>query len=297
MPITLTASEESASGSGADVLGARNLYATLASLKTLLGITATTYDADLLGYLEAASRWVDAACLRHFYVETGTRYFDGTRTDDLPLDDCMSVTSFLADSEVDGTFDGETWTEGDEEDYVLSPLNGWPKMGAMANSWGDYAFSAARRRYKVTGQWGYGDGESATPYDASGITVTLATTTGTTATLSAEGTIKAGHTLLVESEQLYVAAVTSDGTKQATVTRGVNGTTAATHAAKAASVYRYPRNVQRYTVLLAGDAYNGMDELGMESEGIGTYRYKVGKAADRLVQESRILGPFVRYRA
>jgi hypothetical protein len=53
----------------------------------------------------------------------------------------------------------------------------------------------------------------------------------------------------VDSEQMYVTAQ-SGGT--ATVVRGVNGTTAAVHAASAAvSVYRYPREVVTACLQLA----------------------------------------------
>jgi hypothetical protein len=103
----------------------------------------------------------------------------------------------------------------------------------------------------MTGVFGHGDGNSATPYASSGVTVTVATTTGTTLTLSAENTLQAGHTIRVESEQMYVTAVSTNGALTATVVRGVNGTTVVAHSAKTAFIYKYPGPVVESTLLLA----------------------------------------------
>ena len=54
----------------------------------------------------------------------------------------------------------------------------------------------------------------------------MASTDGTTLTLSDDGVVSAGHTLLIEDEQVYVESV---ATGEATVQRGVNRTTAANH--------------------------------------------------------------------
>ena len=58
------------------------------------------------------------------------------------------------------------------------------------------------------------------------ITGTVATTGGTTLTLSADGTVASGQTIRLDSEEMLVTAL---GTKSATVTRGVNGTTKVVH--------------------------------------------------------------------
>ena len=142
---------------------------------------------------------------------------------------------------------------------------------------------------KITGLWGYGDGQSATPYTASSVTATVATTTGTTVTVSADDVIEAGHTILVESEQMFVTAV---GTGSFTATRGVNGTTAATHTTKTISTYDYPAAIRRATLSEAASAYTQRGDAGITMERQGDYSYTRGdKQVDRMMQ---MLGPYRR---
>ena len=68
---------------------------------------------------------------------------------------------------------------------------------------------------------------------ASGITATVADDSSETITVSADGSILPGMEITVESEDLYV---TDTATGSVTATRGVNGTTAAAHSAKAITI-------------------------------------------------------------
>lgn len=256
-----------------------NTYATLDDLKAEQEISVSTYDARLLRYLEAASRYVDDECRRRFYSKTESRYFDGMKGSVLLLDDYLSLTALVADSELDGTYDGESWVA--DSDYWTWPDNEWPKVGVRATGFGDYSFREGARRYKATATWGFGDGMSATPYTASGVTVTAATAVATTVTVSAEGTIKAGHTLLVGTEQIYVTAATSDGTMELTVERGVNGTTAAVHTAASASIYQWPERIWRAVLVIAGEMWSDGGSEHLEAETIGNYQYRVLSAAKR----------------
>ena len=59
--------------------------------------------------------------------------------------------------------------------------------------------------------------------------------------------IEAGHTILVDDEQMYVQ---SYSTNTLTVVRGVNGTTAATHlTGQPISVYQYPSVVAQAALM------------------------------------------------
>jgi hypothetical protein len=268
-----------------------NLYATLTDIKVRLDITAATDDAVLLAYLEAASREVDNLCHRHFYVETATRYFD-TRSDfaELLIDDVLSVTTFTTDSELDGTYDGETWTEGPTNDFVLWPWNTWPKTEIQVAVQGDYSLPKNAKRYlKIIGLFGYGDGKSATPYEAAGVTVTVANGVLTTITVSANDVIEPGHTILAGTEQMYVSAV---GVLSFTAERGVNGTTGVAQAGAAASIYRYPKLITQAVEIAAGDLYNNEGTEGFSAERIGDYSYqKLTNRGDAMIKE--VLGRFV----
>ncbi len=230
----------------------RHSYATLQQLADPgylgQGIIDQKYDTTLLRMLENASEDIDHTCFRHFYCYEGTYYFDGAGLTLLQSEDILSITSIYLD--LDGS---QNWsTELSSDYYFLYPLTEYPKTYLKMTMNSPYSFAPGiRSGVKITGVFGHGDGESATPYTDSGITGTVATTTGTTLTLSAEGTIEAGHTIRCESEQMYVSAVSSNNDKTATVIRGCNGTTASIHSGKALYIYQYPGPIVESTLILA----------------------------------------------
>ncbi len=252
-----------------------NLYATLGALKASLGVTSTARDAVYLSHLEGASRRIDLYCGRVFFVVQGVRYFNAPCGVLAYLDDFCSLSALAMDSELDGTFDGEVWTEG--EDWVAVPYNAFPRFGVELHIGGAYAWTAQRRYIKATGLWGYGDGDRATPWDLTTVTATVATESGTVLTLSEDGVVSPGHTLVIESEQVFVESV---GTLSAVVKRGVNGTTAAVHAAAAVNVARYPAAVERACVTLAIAGASREGKAGMQTERIGDYSYTLASEAD-----------------
>ena len=225
-----------------------NAYNNLTTLKSRLDITATTWDTDLLALLVAASRQIDKFCDRFFYVDEVTRYFDGSGTP-LFIDDLLSVSTLKLDEDGDATFESTMATT----DYILYPLNKYPKTHIKISGNSDYGGFAAgiKKGVEIAGDFGYGTGRSATPYTATSITIVADNATETELDVSAEGTIKAGHTILVESEQIYVKTASADATKKITVGRGVNGTTAAAHATKAASIYDYPEPIMEACLIQA----------------------------------------------
>lgn len=228
-------------------------YATLAQLKADLGISDTTDDTLLLRKLEAASRAIEQSrygCARHFYAKTATRTFTAHHSSRLLLPvgydyDLLSVTTLKTDEDDDWDYD-DTWAT---TDYHLSPFNEWPKWEVLVKSGGDYSFPSQEEGIQIVGLWGYGDGYSATPYEADTTTAEELDASETAVDVTSGTNINAGNTILVESEQMYVQSKT---TNTLTVVRGVNGTTAATHAtAKTISIYRYPDQIREATLRLA----------------------------------------------
>lgn len=274
--------------------GLRNFYAPLDELKALLDIalTTTTYDATLARLLEAACREVDGPeCAgRSFFVETGVRYFDAPRevvqvtSPVLLVDDLLTVTGFATDEDGSRAY-ATVWTEG--TDYDLEPHNEWPKTAVQIGPWSTKTWPGYARGIRITGTWGYGDGAGPSPWSAAGITATVATTAGTTLTLSAGGVVKAGHTILVDTEQMFVRSVTESGTVTAVVERGVNGTTAASQNAKVVSLARYPSDVVRAALYLACEAWNLTSRAGVTSEGIGAWRQTLKEVDER--QRARLV--------
>ncbi len=266
-----------------------NLYANLGELKRALRTptSTTTHDAFYLEVLEAASRSVDNWCDRHFFAWQGVKYFGVAHVARVLIEDLLTATAVGADSETDGSFDGEAWVEG--TDYVLYPRHKFPKrtLGVHRNSSKGLAVDA--EYLKITGVWGFGDGISATPWRSTGTTATMADASTTTATLGAAALVDAGDTLLVESEQVYVESVS--GTT-ATVWRGVNGTTAASHAAASASRACYPAPVKRFVIGIASEEVQRRTSQGVRLEMLGTHQIQYADTDERIFQ--RTLGPYRR---
>lgn len=267
-----------------------NWYCSLTRVKNRLGITDTSSDTVLGQIIEQASRMIDDHCHRHFYVEKGTRYFNGRVLDALPIDDVLVVTTLTADSEGDQTHDGETWTEG--TDYVLRPDNRWPKDSIWLHPNGRYSFTDEDRYMKLTGFFGHGDGRSSNPVEALAATISITNGTTTTATLSADNSeVEVGETILVGTEQCFVSA---KSTVTLTIERGMNGTTAAAATGAACYVYRYPTRINQYAVILACEVYNAGGKMGIMQERIGDYYYMLSETRNAEGSAQRVLGPYIR---
>ena len=273
--------------------GAGNCYATLTELKAMLGITSTSKDGVLLRLLEAASREAEGpSCARRvFYSEYGVRYFDppATHMGYLLLPDLLSISELVTDEDGDLDYTGDAWVEG--TDFVLGPANIWPKTELRLTANTDEAWPSYERGLKITGVWGAGNLGSADPWRAAGVNGTLSGADDTSLALSAEGAVEAGHTIRMGSEQIYVASVTSDWSGQATVVRGVNGTTAASHDSVAIELAEYPADVVQGTLVLACEAWNLTAKAGVVSEGIGNFRQSLrgvsGEVKGRIFARTR----------
>lgn len=222
-----------------------NCYSDLTRLKSTsyLNLSSTDHDTYLVEVLAAASRQIDKFCARKFYPETATKYFNGAV--ELHIDDLLSIDTFKLDIDGDGTFSYTLATS----DYILYPLNVYPKVEIKINrNQGDYSnfASGIEKGVEIIGLWNYA--ESATPYSSSGTTIT-ASDGSTTAVTAADGTALAiGQTVLVESEQMYISAISDNNL---TVKRAVNGTTGAAHSAKTAYIYEYPEPIVHAVLIQA----------------------------------------------
>jgi len=263
-----------------------NCYTTIEEVSSELSLTVG------LSVIEAISREIDALCMRHFYTRSGIEYYTPADNKTLFLNDVLSISELVIDSAIAGTYT-EKWTE--DEDFVLSPFSEWPKVRLDVLPWGDYAFPVDQfRAVKITGVWGYGDGESVSPWTASGITGTLADAADTSMAISAEDVIETGDTLLIGSEQVFVTAVTTNDSKIATVERGMNGTTAAAHSAAACSVAAYPPDLKRAALWFVRNESTAAARAGYESQRAGDYSYKLQSPKSLDEVKKRILGRFIK---
>lgn len=226
-----------------------NCYANRTVLKARLDTTGTADDTSLLSLLDAASRFIDTYCDRHFYVASETRYYDGASSPWFIPDDILSITTFTLDEDGDATYESTV----SDTDYNLYPLNKYPKTWLKATTNGSYSgfgYGVAKA-IKIVGLFGHGDGISVTPYRSSGDTVQddPLSSSATTLNVTAGTNFAVGQTLLIENEQLYVTAIASN---TLTVVRAVNGTAAASHVKTTAIyIYEYPTPVVEACVMQA----------------------------------------------
>lgn len=243
-----------------------NSYVPLTVFKSadILGIPDEDKDDRLFQLLEHVSREIDKYCHRHFYPLLDTKYFSGMKAKSLRYprgsgaiamgflaitgepkaflpDDLISVTTLKEDTYSDGTYP-TLWTV---KDYYLSPRDAAPtgpidiaspyiliEVNTLSN--GNYSvFKPGQYVYELEGKWGYCDVTLDTGQkiaDAEGITKDQLTVD------VADGTkMKVGWTCLIESEQIYITAISDN---KCTIQRGINNTEATTHA-KDTPIFRY----------------------------------------------------------
>lgn len=143
-------------------------YTDLATLKTFLGITVSTYDDMLSSAINAASRSIDNYCQRRFWIDQSpvARTFDPCTLTLLnfgdDLGDSASVT-IATDASGDGTFE-TTWGASD---YQLLPVNAataygearpWTSVRAVGTRtfpWLIDTWLTRFNRVQITAKWGW----------------------------------------------------------------------------------------------------------------------------------------------
>ncbi len=141
------------------------LYATVEALKSRVGITDDTDDAELLAACFTASRSVEQFCQRTFWrTASGTvRVFEPTGYHDLdfgPWNDLVALTGLATDESGAGTW-GTAWAG---TDYQLVPLN--PSAGPEQRPYTGLRTTGSRLfpalsgygrtdRIQITGTWGW----------------------------------------------------------------------------------------------------------------------------------------------
>jgi hypothetical protein len=242
-----------------------NAYVSLDALKSasVLDIAGAGDDARLRALLESVSRQVDRYCNRFFFTLSATRKFSGEGTAALFVPDLISIdaSGLRTDDNKDRTFE-TTWAASD---YLLIHANADPANAGNpmsrpyttievdVDAGTKRAFPAGRHTVQVAGQWGWWRHLRRATETANAI----ANATTASVTVSARTDVETGHTLLIDSEQMYVR---SYSTNTLTVVRGVNGTVAVPHAAGAAiDIYEYPGPVVEAVIIQAARLWRRKD--------------------------------------
>lgn len=272
-----------------------NAYAGLTTLKSsgVLNITGTAFDGRLLSLLEDVSRWIDGYCNRHFYVLTTTRRFDGDGGWALNVPDLINLTTLKTDEDKDRTYE-LTWASSD---YLLYPLNaepqqpwGRPYTRVLVDVEGGSrrVFPAGGPTVQIAAKWGFRE-----VTEDSGANINEGgsfTAADTTLTVTDGGKFSVGDTISIDSESLYVTAIS---TNNLTVTRGINGTTAAAHNDSTdVYLYRYPGSVVVACLLQASRLWKRKDIAYAPAGGGRAGGSGPPAGLDAAVQ--RLLGPYRR---
>lgn len=138
---------------------ARTLYATVAELKTHVGITDTNDDAALERSLEAASRTIDEFCGRRFYADTAAtaRTYRATAPYSLKVDDISTLTGLVVKTDTgdNGTYDT---TLTITTDFIVEPHNAIAQnepVRVIRHVNGTFPTAGYRARVEVTAKWGW----------------------------------------------------------------------------------------------------------------------------------------------
>ena len=217
----------------------------------MAGISSTDDDDELLESLEEASRALDEATFRRFYPRIETRYFSHDQLYDLRLDDdLLSLTSLT-------TYNGDTTIPTSAcyllagDDYNLRPARRIELDRSQAYSFG--WSGTPQRANTVTGVWGYHRNYDSAYTATDTVQSDPLTAIGTTLAVSDGDNFQRGQTLRIGDEWLYVSDI---ATNNLTVERGLNGSTAAEHAADTVIyVYNPPKEAVRVALRYAAWLY------------------------------------------
>ncbi len=231
-----------------------NSYVTVDLLKGsgVLNMDTNEHNDRLRGLLEGSSRTIEDYAQRLFYSRSLTLLFDGDGSRLQGIDDLISITTLKTDDDVDRTFE-TTWAT---TDYLLLPSNADPATTNNPRSRPYYeievdpngnqsSFTKGRQTVQIVGVWGYWQHLKRATETVDGELDAIETGVD----VSARQDIQAGHTILIDSEQMYVKSYEDN---VLTVVRGVNGTTAATHTTSTViDIYEYPSAITEAVLITA----------------------------------------------
>ena len=287
-------------------MATRHTYASADELRDYLAGTSfssgwTSDAGSIRRILEASSRRIDLYCEGGtFGPLTETRLYDigsgslvqspqyavvaGTDViattvalaNVIPLDGWLiSTTTVTAYDDTDRGA-STVLTEGYANDFFLMPYNAAPKTVFKLNEDTSNTLDSGQQTLSILGEWGYtADTLSVTTADAIG------STTATSVSVTSATDLGPAQTVLIDSEQLYITAISGN---TLTVQRGVNGTTAATHSGGTGLTrYDYPELIVQACLDIAKLTFRNRDLGSVGTIGAGEMSMTVAEGEVRSV--------------
>lgn len=212
-------------------------YCTLAQARAAANMQSsdTSRDSEILNKIRyVSSRIEQMKDGVTFEPVIATRYYDARGSHIFKAGVQMEVAPLLAVTSI--TLGDTTVLTG--SDYTLLPRGASPYQRILLNRDSGYRWTDYSDDYEgaisIAGTWGWHDNYSAAWVSATTISADVTTTSATTVTVTSAASLSAGHLIKIDSEYLRITNVSSN---TLTVTRGQNGSTAATHTSGAAVSY------------------------------------------------------------
>ena len=272
-------------------VGVTNVYAPLSELKSRLSIVPNENDGTLWQLLHVSSRMVDRYCNRHFYVRTASRRFDVEDWRGFTVSDLISVNQMVEDRDGDGVFEETLSRSG----YQLYPLDAEPESAHGAGysrvhhkrNGSTRGFPVGEATVQITGRWGFRSHFVDLGANISNIGSAL-TSASRSMLVDDDANVRAGQTILVDGEQMFVKQV---GANTLNIVREVNGTLAVDHPdGSSLKVLQYPAEIAESTLLLAVDRWRRRDGYLGGSSASGS----PDSVYDSREDVARLLAPFRR---
>lgn len=200
-------------------------YTTVKKLHDYKDFQSSASDVLMLDMIRQASGEIEEICNRRFFPRILTHSFDTPRQSmDLLFDDDLLEVTTLTNG------DGQVIPSSD---YKLYDLNFTPKrkltLLPIRYMWQMDNFGTPYGAISLAGVWGYHE-DYANAWIDTGATLAAAITTAGQATVTVTtGKLTAGDLLKIDGEYIYASAVALGASDTLSMTRGVNGSTAATH--------------------------------------------------------------------
>jgi len=287
----------------------RHTYASADDLRDYLAGTSfssgwTSDAGSIRRILEAASRRIDFYCeggtfgplteTRSYDIGSGSlvqspQYVILAGTDDIattaslasviPLDGWLVSTTTVTAYDATDRGASTVLTEGYANDFFLMPYNVSPKTIFKLNEDTSNTLDSGQQTLTILGEWGYtSDTLTVTTADA------ITSTTATSISVTSATDLGPGQTILIDSEQLYITAISGN---TLTVERGVNGTTAATHSGGVdLTRYDYPELVVQACLDIAKLTFRNRDLGSVSTIGGGEMSITVAEGEVRSVLQT-----------